>query len=113
MSLIKKYGLPVVVAINKTDRDNSDPETVMLDLADHGIDVEQLGGDSPCALISALNKIGLDILEEKVIKLAEKLNLKEDHEINAECLIVESHVDEETSQVTGKFHFIFKPLMSL
>jgi translation initiation factor IF-2 len=47
MSLIKKYGLPVVVAINKTDRDNSDPETVMLDLADHGIDVEQLGGDSP------------------------------------------------------------------
>lgn len=84
MDLIKKYGLPVVVAINKIDRDLADPEAVMLDLADHGIEVEQLGGESPCALISALNKIGLDDLEDKVIELADRLNLKEEHKINAE-----------------------------
>ena len=101
LNLIKQYELPFVVAINKVDREYADPEALMFSLAEHGVEVEDVGGDIPCAQVSALNKIGLDVLEQKVIQLAESLKLKEAHDCPAECIIVESNHDEDSSQVTA------------
>lgn len=101
LNLVKKYELPMVVAINKVDREFADPDKVMLDLINEGIEVDELGGDVPCAQISALTKLGLDVLEEKLITLAEELELKAPHDCDTECLIVESNYDEESSQNTA------------
>lgn len=84
LNLVKKYDLPMVIAINKCDSQYADPENLMLQLADIGIEVEDLGGDVPSAQISALQKQGLVELEEKVLALAEELDLKEVHDCNAE-----------------------------
>ena len=102
LDLWKKFDLPMVIAINKWDRDLADPDTLILDLAEENeIEVDEIGGEIPSAQISALNKINLVELEEKVIELAEELDLKEEHDCNAECLIVESNLDEESSQITA------------
>lgn len=82
--LVKKYGLPMIVAINKIDRDFADPDKVLLDIAELGIDIDELGGKVPTAKISALKKEGLEKLEEKIIKLAQELDLKAPHDVNAE-----------------------------
>jgi len=68
--------IPVIVAINKIDRPAADPDTVMLDLASYNLIPEQLGGDVICVPVSAKERINLDILEQKIIEVAEsKLNL--------------------------------------
>jgi len=97
--LIKKYDLPLVIAINKVDRDYADPEAVMLNLIEYGFDVDEIGGEIPTARISALKKTGMEELEEKIITLAESLELKAPHDCITECLIVESSIDEDSSQV--------------
>jgi translation initiation factor IF-2 len=101
LNLIKKYGLPMIVAINKIDRDFADPDKVLLDIAEFGIDIDELGGKVPTAKISALKKEGLECLEEKIIKLATELDLKAPHNVDAECLVVESIIDETTNQVVA------------
>lgn len=99
--MCKKYDLPFIIAINKIDREYADPDSLIFDLADEGLEVDEIGGDLPWALISALSKEGLDVLEQKIVTLADELNLMEEHDWNAECLIVESNLDEETSNITA------------
>jgi translation initiation factor IF-2 len=94
--------IPVIVAINKIDRPAADPDTVMLDLASHNLIPEQLGGDVICVPVSAKERINLDILEEKIIEVAEaKLNLQEDINTKAQCFVIESNFDEKTTQITA------------
>ncbi|CAI2381679.1 unnamed protein product [Moneuplotes crassus] len=99
--LCEKFDLPYIIAINKVDREIADPDNLILDLADKGIELDEIGGDIPSAQISALNKTGLPYLEDKIIELAENLDLKEEHDCNAECLIVESNIDKDTKNVTA------------
>lgn len=55
-----------------------------------------------CVPISAKEKINLDILEEKIIEVAEnKLDLKEDLNSKAQCFVIESNFDEKTTQITA------------
>lgn len=69
----------MIVAINKIDRDAADPDAVMLDLASYNMVAEDLGGDIVCVPISAKQKINLDLLEKKMVEVADKhLNLKVD-----------------------------------
>lgn len=77
--LIKKYNLPFIIAINKIDREFADPDKLVFDLAQEGLELDELGGDIPSARISAVNKTGLENLEDKIVVLAESLNLKEDY----------------------------------
>jgi translation initiation factor IF-2 len=62
--------VPVIVAINKIDRDAADVEAVLLDLCSHNLIPEQLGGEIPCIPISAKERINLDLLEEKIIDVS-------------------------------------------
>lgn len=66
--------------MNKVDRDIADPDNLILSLAEEGIELDEVGGEIPSARISALNKLGLEYLEEKVIELADNLDLKEEHD---------------------------------
>jgi len=51
------------VAVNKIDHESADIEKTVLDLSQHGVDVEYLGGEVPCALISATVGTGIDELK--------------------------------------------------
>jgi len=62
--------IPVIVAINKIDRPAADVEAVLLDLASHNLIPEDLGGDVICVPISAKERTNLDILEQKIIDVA-------------------------------------------
>ena len=79
LGLIMKFDLPMVVALNKTDSEISDPDQVILDLIAEGVELDEVGGDVPSARISALNQTGLDQLEERITDLAESLDLKDDY----------------------------------
>jgi translation initiation factor IF-2 len=78
INLAKRYGIPMVVALNKIDREHANPDDLILELANQGIEIDELNGEIPSARISGLTGVGLDILEEKVIKLAKSLKLFED-----------------------------------
>lgn len=56
-----------MIALNKVDRDQANPDDVILELANEGIEVDEINGDVPSAWISGLTGLGLDILEDKVI----------------------------------------------
>ena len=72
----KAAEVPIVVAINKIDRDDADPNRVMQQLSEHGLVPESWGGDTITVEISALQSIGIDDLLEQLVVLAEVLELK-------------------------------------
>lgn len=75
--------IPLIVAINKIDREDADVEAVMFDLENQGIVAEDLGGSVICVPISAKEKVNINLLENKIVELSEKkVNLMEDHAIN-------------------------------
>lgn len=64
-------GVPIVVAINKIDRPDANPERVKQQLADAGLLIEEWGGDIVCVQISAREKLGIDELLENLMVVAE------------------------------------------
>ena len=86
-------GVPIVVAINKIDRPDADPDRVRRDLLQHGVVVEQMGGDTQVVEVSATERTNLDRLEDVVLLQAELLELRANPERAAQGAIVESRVD--------------------
>ena len=70
----KSAQVPVIVAINKIDKDEAAPDRVKSELARHGIDIEDFGGETQTALISGKTGAGVDQLEEAIITLSEILD---------------------------------------
>lgn len=69
----------------------------MFDLENHGILTEDLGGNISCVPISAKEKVNINLLENKITEISEKkVNLMEDHEINAQCIVIESNIEEKS-----------------
>ena len=99
IKLSKWYGIPVVVALNKVDRDEANPDQVIMDLANHGLELDEVGGDIPSARISGLKGTGLDVIEDKIIKVAKDMKLFEDRECDAQCFVVETKFDEQTNMI--------------
>ncbi len=88
--------------MNKIDRPAADVESVLLDLSSHNLIPEQLGGDVICVPISAKEGTNLDLLEEKIIEVAnKKLDLKEELNSKAQCFVIESNFDDKTTQITA------------
>jgi translation initiation factor IF-2 len=90
---IQEAGLPYIVAINKIDKPNANPEKVKLDLAEHGIYLEGYGGDIPSALISAKQGTGVAHLLELVLLVADLEGFAGDPAARATGVIIESHLD--------------------
>jgi translation initiation factor IF-2 len=90
----KAAGVPIVVAINKIDKDNADLERVKRELADHGLISEEWGGETIFCNISAKNHLGMDQLLEMVLLQAEMLELQANPNKRARGHIVESKLDK-------------------
>ena len=87
-------GVPIVVAINKIDKPNANPERVKSQLAELGLVPEEWGGDTLMANISARNRIGIEDLLELVLLQAEMLELKAAYDRSARGRVIESRLDK-------------------
>lgn len=93
LGIINESELPFVVAINKIDRNNSDPNRVKKELAEKSVLVEGYGGRVPIVELSAKTGEGVDGLLETILLLAELEELKYDPEKNGSGVVIESHLD--------------------
>ena len=89
----KDAKVPIVVAVNKVDKPEANPDKVMTQLSEYGLTPEEWGGDTQYVKISALKKEGIDELLEAVLLQAEILELKANGECRAEGKIIESRID--------------------
>ncbi|MDR1365715.1 MAG: translation initiation factor IF-2 [Holosporales bacterium] len=83
-------GVPIVVAINKIDKPNADPNKVKQDLLRHEVVAESLGGDVVTVEVSAKTGQGLTDLSEAILVQAEMLDLKANPSRNGEGVVIES-----------------------
>ena len=89
----KAADVPIVVAINKIDRDNADPTRVMQQLSEQGLVPEQWGGDTIMVEISALQNLGVDDLLEQLLLVAEVEELTSNPEGRARGVVLEANLD--------------------
>jgi len=90
----KAAGVPMIVAINKIDKPEANPQRVRERLLEHEIVVEAMSGDVQDVEVSALKKTGLDDLIEKILLQAELLELKARPDRSAEATVIESQLDK-------------------
>ncbi|UOD34872.1 translation initiation factor IF-2 [Deferribacteraceae bacterium V6Fe1] len=95
----KAAGVRLVVAVNKIDKPNANPEKVKTQLAEYGIIPEEWGGENQFQEISAKNRIGIEDLLERVLLEADMLELKADYDRLAEGIIIESKLDKQRGPV--------------
>lgn len=86
--------VPIVVAINKIDKPDANPERVIQQLADLALVVEEWGGDTVCVPISAKQSQGISDLLENIFLVADILELKADPDSAAEGVIIEAKLDK-------------------
>lgn len=89
----KAADAPIIVAINKCDKPDANPDRVRQELLNHEIVVESMGGDTQDVEVSALKRTGLDKLEEAILLQAEILDLKANPDRVAEGSVIESRLD--------------------
>ncbi|MGD0102993.1 MAG: translation initiation factor IF-2 [Rhodopila sp.] len=89
----KAANVPIIVAINKMDKPDADPNRVRQELLSYDIVVEEMGGETQDVPVSALKKTGLDKLEEAILLQAEILDLKANPHRSAEGTVIESRLD--------------------
>jgi translation initiation factor IF-2 len=90
----KAAGVPLVVAINKIDKPDANPDRVKQELVAEGVVPEEYGGDSPFIHVSAKAGTGIDELLENVLLQAEVLELKAPKEAAAKGLVIEARLDK-------------------
>ena len=89
----KAAGVPIVVAINKIDRDDADPNRVMQQLSEQGLVPEAWGGDTITVELSALQSAGIEDLLTQIVVLAEVLELRANPEGRARGVVLEANLD--------------------
>jgi translation initiation factor IF-2 len=89
----KAAGVPIVIALNKIDRADADPNRVMQQLADHGLVPERWGGDTVTVETSALQNLGVDDLLEQLMVVAEVEELKANPEARPRGVVLEANLD--------------------
>ncbi len=87
-------NVPIVVAINKIDKDNAEPDRVKRELADHGLIPEEWGGDTIFVEVSAKKRIGIDQLLEMILLQAEIMELKANPNKRARGFVIEAKLDK-------------------
>ena len=90
---IRAAKVPFIVAINKIDLPDADPQRVKTDLLQQEVQVEELGGDVQCVEISATKHIGLEKLEEAILLQAGIMDLKADPDMPAVAYVVEAKME--------------------
>ena len=90
----KAAGVPIIVAINKVDKEGANPQRVRERLLEHELVVEEMGGDVQNVEVSALKKTGLDKLLDAIALQAEIMELKANPDRAAEGTVVEAKLDK-------------------
>jgi len=90
----KAAEVPLVVAINKIDKHEANPEKVKQELLSHGVVPEEFGGDSPVVPVSAKTGKGVDDLLEQLLLQAEVLELKAPVDAPAKGVVIEARLDK-------------------
>ncbi len=99
ISHAKEAGIPVIVAINKMDKEGANPDHVKWQLAEHGLTPEDWGGETPMVPVSAHTGFGIDDLLEIILLSAEILELKANPHRRGVATILESHLDMQLGPV--------------
>lgn len=89
----KAAGVPLMVAINKVDKPDANPDRVKTALSEHGLISEAWGGDTIMVEVSAKQKTGLDALLEMILLQAEILELKADPHRQANGTVIEAKIE--------------------
>lgn len=95
----KAAGVPIVVAMNKIDKSNADPERVKKQLSDRGLNSEDWGGKTIVVGVSAQTGEGMDKLLEMILLEAEMLELKANRQKRASGIVVEAHLSRGKGSV--------------
>jgi translation initiation factor IF-2 len=90
----KAAEVPMVVAMNKIDKHEANPEKVKQELLTHGVVPEEYGGDSPVVPVSAKTGQGVDALLEQVLLQAEVLELRASPDAPAKGVVIEARLDK-------------------
>ncbi|HEY6202324.1 MAG TPA: translation initiation factor IF-2 [Candidatus Limnocylindria bacterium] len=99
ISHVKAAGVPIVVALNKMDKADANPDQVKAQLAEHGVTIEEYGGDTPLVAVSARTKLGIDDLLETVLLVADVAELTANPDRPAIGRVVEAHLDTKRGPV--------------
>src|SRR5262245_9683689 len=94
-------GVPILVAVNKIDKEGADPNRVRTELAGQDLNPEEWGGDTVYADVSAKTKDGLDNLLEMILLVTELEELSANPKASASGAVVESRLDPGRGPVTG------------
>ena len=95
----KAANVPIIVAINKMDREGANPDRVMQQLTEYGLVPEEWGGDTICVPVSAKTKMNLDTLLEMVLLQADVLELKANPNRMAKGTIIEAQLHKSRGPI--------------
>ena len=88
----KAAGVPIIVAVNKVDKADSDPDRVLTQLMEHGLLPDKFGGETVTVNVSAKKKTGLDELLEMILLVSDMLDLKANPDTSAAGVIIEAEL---------------------
>ena len=94
ISHAKAARVPIIIALNKIDKPDANPDRVKTELTDAGVVVEEYGGDTPLVSVSAKTRVGLDELLEMVLLVADLQELQANPKRAAIGTIVEAQLDK-------------------
>ncbi|MDD4833513.1 MAG: translation initiation factor IF-2 [Lutispora sp.] len=95
----KAANVTIIVAINKIDKTGANPDRVKQELAEHGLLVEDWGGDTICVPVSAKKRIGIENLLEMILLVAEMQELKANPNRKAKGTVIEAKLDKNRGPV--------------
>ena len=95
----KAAGVPIIVAINKMDKPDANPDRVMQELTEHGLIPESWGGNIITVPVSAITRDGIDELLEMITLVAEMEELKANPKRSAKGVIIEAKLDKGRGSV--------------
>ena len=96
---VRAASVNMIIAINKIDKPGADPQRVKNELLNHGVVLEEYGGDTLCVEVSAKQKTNLEKLEETILLQAEVLDLKSNPNREAQGVVIESKIDKGRGNV--------------
>jgi predicted GTPase len=86
--------VPIIIALNKIDKPDANPDRVKTELSEHGVIVEDYGGDTPLVQVSAKQRLGIDELIEMILLVADLQELKANPKRAAVGTVVEAELDK-------------------
>jgi translation initiation factor IF-2 len=95
----KAAEIPIIVAVNKVDKEGADVDRVLAGLSEHGLVSEKWGGETITVEVSALKQTGIDTLLEMILLVSELLELKADVTVPATGVIIEAKLDKRKGPV--------------